>query len=508
MTVLNKEYCLETLGLPAESFEWPERILQSGTGVLLRGLPDFIINKANQQGLFQGRIVVVKSTGGVEPDYANQDNVYTLRQQGIEAGQTVSETAVITAISRVLSAATDWEAVLLCASNPALSVVLSNTTEAGLVYVEEDVLAAPPQSFPAKLTAFLYERFRTLGGTPESGLSIVPTELLIHNGAILRGYVLKHAYANALSPAFIDWLEQCCDFCDSLVDRIVTGAPDAAIRADLWQKWGYKDTLCIDSEPFLLWAIEGSERALSRLSFAAAHTGVVLTNDITPFREQKLRLLNGGHTVSVALAYLMGLETVGDMMSHSLSARFVAEVLRQEILPTVAPLSPAAAAFAEAVIDRFKNPFIQHKLLSITLQQSMKMQARNVATFHRYVEKYEALPPLMTLGWAAFVVFSRPVKLENRQFFGRLSDDKGDRFYPINDDKAIFWLEHWQHAQIDSIGAAQYFLEKIMADTRIFGEKGFDVPDLAAAAAPYVYDILQKGAQAVLENALRLSLQD
>ncbi len=486
MNLLNRNYCVNTLGIAAEQFELPEKVLQFGTGVLLRGLPDFLMDRANKKGIFNGRIVVVKTTGAVEPTFDIQDNCYTLRQRGIVQGVPYAETSVITAISRVLSTVTDWQAVLSCASNLDLEIIISNTTEAGLQYVEEDITKnIAPKSFPAKLTRFLYERFCVFEGATAKGLTIVPTELVVNNGAILKQFVISQAQKNNLPQSFIDWLSTSCDFCDSLVDKIVTGSPSAEEKTKCFKLWHYEDRLCIDAEPFALWAIEGTERAFKRLSFAQVGSEVILASDITPFREQKLRILNGGHTISVAYAHLTGLQTVGEMMNHSETSAFVEKVILSEILPTVTSISENANTFAQAVLDRFRNPYIVHRLLSITLQNSAKMQSRNGATFERYFQQKGQLPPLMTVGFAAYLLFSRADKFENGQFFGKNAVTHA--FYPIQDDKVGLLNEHWVQLKTVNAASVQTFVNQLLMDERIFDKSWIALPNFAQTVSNQLF---------------------
>ena len=208
-------------------FNLPEKVLQFGTGVLLRGLPDYFIDKANRQGVFNGRIVVVKSTStGSASEFDNQDSLYTLCVKGIENGQKVEENIISSAISRVLSANEHWDEILKCAQNPEMKIVISNTTEVGIQLVKESIDANPPESFPAKLLAFLFERYQAFNGSEESGMVIVPTELIVGNGDKLKAILLDLARFNQLNEAFINWLENNNSFCNSLVDRIVPGKPD------------------------------------------------------------------------------------------------------------------------------------------------------------------------------------------------------------------------------------------------------------------------------------------
>src|SRR3954451_15467738 len=260
-----------------QDHEWqlPERVLQFGTGVLLRGLIDYYINKANRQQLFNGRVVVVKSTGGSTDTFAEQDGLYTHCIKGMMDGQLVESTIINSAISRVLSAKEQWEEVLNCATNPQLQIVISNTTEVGITLLETDsIKAAPPQSFPGKLLAFLYARYKAFNGSKESGMVIIPTELLVDNGNKLKEILLQLAQINSLEEAFTNWLTTANDFCSSLVDRIVPGALPEKDKQVLQQTFGYTDELAIMSEPYSLWAIETSNGHTKQLlSFSQADKG-------------------------------------------------------------------------------------------------------------------------------------------------------------------------------------------------------------------------------------------
>src|SRR3954471_3483183 len=308
---------------PDSIFDLPEKVLQFGTGVLLRGLPDYFIDKANRQGVFNGRVVVVKSTDSDSSAFDKQDGLYTLCVRGLDGGKKVEENIINSSISRVLSAKDEWSEILQCAHNPNMQIIISNTTEVGIQLVQDDIHRLPPVSFPGKLLAFLLERYKAFDGSRDSGMVIVPTELIPDNGKKLESIVLELAHLNGLDDTFIQWLENCNYFCSSLVDRIVPGKPDSAIRENLEKNFGYKDELLTMSEVYRLWAIEGGEHIRSVLTFASVDEGVVIAPDINLFRELKLRMLNGTHTLSCGLAYLAGFGTVKQAMDDAGMQTFI-----------------------------------------------------------------------------------------------------------------------------------------------------------------------------------------
>lgn len=266
---LGKITAAKDLELPdAKLFGLPEKVLQFGTGVLLRALPDYFIDKANKAGIFNGRVVVVKSTDSDSSAFDRQDGLYTVCVRGVENEVVVEENIVNASVSRVLSANTEWKKILECAHNHEMKIVISNTTEVGIQLVQDDISSDPPVSFPGKLLAFLLERYKAFKGDPDSGLVIIPTELITDNGAKLESIVLELAHRNNLDYKFIEWLEEHNTFCNSLVDRIVPGKPGREELQKLESQLGYKDELLTMSEVFRLWAIEGGEKVNKRWSSA------------------------------------------------------------------------------------------------------------------------------------------------------------------------------------------------------------------------------------------------
>lgn len=458
----------------------PEKVIQFGTGVLLRGLPDYFINKANQKGIFNGRIVVVKSTsqGGTDA-FADQNNLFSHTIRGIADGQQIDETLINSAVSRTLAASSEWNEILACAANPEISIIISNTTEVGIQLTDDDISATPPVSFPGKLTALLYERFQKLGGTAESGLVIVPTELIVDNGIKLKNIVLEQAKRHGLEDAFFAWLENHNQFCSSLVDRIVPGKPDADTVAELTSREGYDDKLLIVSEVYSLWAIEGDEHVKSVLSFAAADEGVIIKPNIDIYRELKLRLLNGSHTLSSGLAFLKGLDTVREAMENPETADFIENLMLRELAPAIPYDVDVAQArqFGNQVLDRFRNPFIRHMLIDITVQYTAKMKMRNVPTLLQHYKNTAEIPALFAKGFAAFLTFMKPVELENGVYYGR----RNGSLYPIRCDSAAYFDTQWKTA-----GSPHALADLVLADESLWGANLKALPGFAEAVKAHM----------------------
>ena len=439
---------------PKDVFSLPEKVLQFGTGVLLRGLIDDFIDKANRQGIFNGRIVVVKSTntGGTDA-FATQDGLYTQLIKGIDNGTKVDEVIINSSISRVLAASDEWAEILKVAASPELKVIISNTTEVGITLVDDDkVTAAPPKSFPGKLLAVLLKRFETFGGSADSGFVIVPTELVVDNGTKLKDIVKQLAINNNLSEAFISWIDSSNDFCNSLVDRIVPGKPAASELKSAEETLGYSDDLLIMSECYRLWAIETSNaKSKAILSFSKAdEEGVVIVDDINKFRELKLRLLNGTHTFSCGLAIVGGFATVKEAMANTTFSTFITNISNKEMAPAILNKNinlADAQAFAGKVLDRFRNPYIEHLWISISMQYTSKMKLRNVPILQKYFAANQTPPSYMALGFAAYILFMKSTRNADGKYIGNLNG----KDYTITDDYAAVLSDHWNGANAASV---------------------------------------------------------
>ncbi|XZF16292.1 tagaturonate reductase [Chitinophagaceae bacterium MMS25-I14] len=437
----------------ASCYQLPERVLQFGTGVFLRGLPDYIIDQANRKGIFNGRIIVVKSTGsGATDAFARQQGLYTLCIRGVENGREIRENIINASISRVLSARDEWSKILEYAASETLQVIISNTTEVGITLVKNDrITSQPPVSFPGKLLAFLYERYRVFGGTEKSGMVIIPTELVPDNGTLLKNICIELAALNQLEPAFINWLANANDFCNSLVDRIVPGRLPDKEAAGIRQQNGYTDELMIMSEPYALWAIETDrERTREILSFGQANEGVVITNDISKFRKLKLYLLNSAHTLSCGLALLSGFDTVKEAMANPFFEQFISGLICSEIAGSIIGKEikeEEVQRFGKMVLDRFRNPFIEHRWQSISMQYTSKMLMRSVPVLQAHYSRTTKVPERIATGFAAYIIFMHSTINEKGQYAGRIHDKE----YVIHDDYAAMLHDKWKSGNVKQV---------------------------------------------------------
>lgn len=471
----------------------PERVLQFGGGNFLRGFIDVFIDKLNRQKLFNGRIVVVQSTAGGRADSLNaQDGLFTVVTRGVKDGARVDESTLVASVSRGLSASSQWADVLAVARSPALRVVVSNTTEAGIALDAADTLAAP-RSFPARLAAVLYERFRAVGNDATKGLIVLPCELIERNGQTLARLVKEVAAKWDLPPAFARWVESSCTFADTLVDRIVPGFPTddaAAIGARL----GYKDDLLVAAEPYHLFAIQGADKVRGELPFDQVGLNVVFVPDLAPYRERKVRILNGGHTGMALGAFLAGKDTVGQCMDDPAIRKYL-DALMATILPTLSPAGSADAAelkrYAADVFERFANPFVKHQLLAISLNSSAKYKARLLPATRDAIAAGGNTGPL-AFALATLLAFYRGSRIEG----GKLIGERNGTPYSMQDTPAALeaFRDHWTEPTGTADDVAR-LTRRTLADKRIWGE------DLTTLGAPFV-DAVARSLHGILSTGI------
>ena len=386
-----------------------ETVMQFGEGGFLRGFVDYFFHKLAEKGLYDGKIVIVQPLPTGMIDMLNaQDCRYNLFLRGIQDGEVVNERTEITSISRCINPYSDFDAYMALAENPDLRVIVSNTTEAGIEYLgTESMDDRPAKSYPAKLTQFLYKRFQ-LG---LKGFILLPCELIDHNADTLKECIFKYADLWNLGQEFKDWLEKENDFCNTLVDRIVTGYPREE-AAQLEEVIGHPDKMIDTAEIFHLWVIEGHHE--DELPFNKAGYHIVWTDDASPYKKRKVRILNGGHTSMVLGAYLYGLETVGECMKDETVSGFLKHCIFEEIVPTLGN-TETDIQFGKAVLERFSNPYIRHMLLSIALNSVSKFEVRVLPTILEHKEKFGTYPEGLVMSMAALIAFYRTDKANDGQ---------------------------------------------------------------------------------------------
>ena len=474
---------------PLDAF--PERVVQFGEGNFLRSHVDWMLNRMNAQGLFRGRAVVVQPIARGRVDVLNaQDGLYTVLLRGLQGGEVVEQREIITAISRGLDPYRGWEAFLALAAQPDLRFAVSNTTEAGIAYVEEPPPAGrTPASFPAKVTAFLAERFRRLGGTPDSALIFLPCELIDRNGECLRACILQHAAAWGLGAAFARWVTQDHRFCNTLVDRIVPGYPREE-AARLQEELGYEDRLLTAGEIFHTWVIEGDARA--ELPLLEGGIDAVWTTDLQPYRTLKVRILNGAHTMLALPAFLAGLDTVREAVEHEVLGGLLRRAVFEEILPVLAFPEAEKRAYAEGVLERLHNPFIRHALLSIALNSVAKFRVRVLPSLLEHRARFGAPPRALAFSLAALLAFYRGTEVRD----GALQGRRDGQPYAAQDDLPVLaafaeaWGAHGAHGDATRVARA------MLGRRDFWGEDLTALPDLARLVASDLTRILTTGVRA------------
>jgi len=469
----------------------PERVLQFGEGNFLRAFVNYWFDVANEKAGWNGKCVLVQPiAAGLAKQINAQDGLYTLYLRGRQNGEKVDQKRVISSVSRCLNPyeASDYAAMMEVAVSDDLAYIVSNTTEAGIVYdpsCQKD--EQPPSSFPAKLTQVLLRRYEA--GKP--ALVILSCELIDNNGKELKKCVEQYIEQWGLDDGFRAWVDT-CTFCSTLVDRIVPGRiRDTEEVARLESENGYHDELIDVGEVFGVWNIEGPEWLAKQLPFEAAGLNCPVVPDVTPYKKRKVRILNGAHTGFVLGAYLAGFNIVRDCMQDDTVRGFMNKMLYDEVIPTL-PLDKAdLESFAAAVQDRFNNPFVNHELMSISLNSTSKWRARNMPSFLEYIDKTGSLPPCLTASFAFYIAFYRGVRLDEK---GLIGQRKGNE-YTIQDDRAV--LEFYAAHKDDSNAALAH---AVMSNTDFWGQDLTEIAGFEQAVVQTLDQIQQNGTLAVMQS--------
>ena len=474
--------------------ERPIKVLQFGEGNFLRGFVDYMIDIANEEGKFDGDIVLIKPIefGSLER-FGKQDCQYTVSLRGIIDGKAEVKNRIITSVADTADAINEYEKYSEYAKLDTLRFIVSNTTEAGIVYDENDRFDyLPPHTFPGKLTKFLFERFQYFEGAADKGLVMLPVELIDDNGIHLKECVLKQIENWNLGEEFKNWVNESCIFCSTLVDRIITGYPKGEDEK-LWEEWGYKDELIVTGEPFALWVIECPKDISGELPLDQAGLPVIYTDNQKPYKQRKVRILNGAHTSFVLASYLCGNDIVLQSMEDEDIMKYIQSTIYDEVIPTLTLPEKDLKDFAEAVITRFKNPYVKHALLSISLNSVSKWRARCMPSFLGYVEKFGKLPAHLTFSLAALMAFYTGSEIKEGALIGHRNGEE----YKVMDDASV--LEFFA---ANSGKEAKEFASAFLGREDFFGQNLNEVNGLTDAVAGYLSDIRTLGMREAIKKNL------
>jgi tagaturonate reductase len=423
-----------------QELKWKEerpsetKVLQFGEGNFLRAFVDWIIHRMNTSFNFGAGISVIQPIeNGLIPLLNEQNGRYTLFLNGIREGQAISEHETVDCILKGINPYADFQAYMYEAENPELQFIISNTTEAGIFFDPADKPnMSPPHSFPAKLAVFLHHRYLHFKGARNKGLIFLPCELIDRNGDNLKQILLRYAKQWKWNSDFKQWIEEANIFCNTLVDRIVTGYPRERIDS-IWKELGYRDQLVVEGEQFHLWVIECEPEVAEAFPADKAGLNVLFTDDMTPYRTRKVRILNGAHTSMVPVAYLYGLQTVRESIEHDVVGPYVEKLVYEEIIPTLQLPEPELRQFARDVMDRFRNPYIRHLLISISLNSISKFKTRVLPSILTFYQKEKELPVRLVFAMAALIRFYQG-KFDGKEI-------------PLNDEDQVlvFMKNSWNH---------------------------------------------------------------
>lgn len=468
--------------------ERPEKILQFGEGNFLRAFADYIVDIMNEKALLDGSVVICQPIENGLCDLINtQNGIYTLVLRGRENGETVEKTRVIESVSRCIDPYRNFESLLEIARSEDLKIIISNTTEAGIFFCEKDKFDdVPPSSYPAKLTRFLYERFSHFNGSSLSTVYILPVELIDNNGSELLKCVKQYAHMWNLPENFSLWLDK-CSFSNTLVDRIVTGYPKKDIE-EISEKLGYTDNLLDTAEPFFFWAIEDKDSLKDIFPVHKTGLDAVFCDDISAYKMRKVRILNGAHTVSVLGAYLSGFDIVRDMMSDKVFSDFIITTLKEEVIPFIPLPEAEKESFASSVLERFNNPFIDHRLLDISLNSISKFKARCLPSLLDNI-KNGNFPKRLLFGLSCLIEFYNGQYDDKGHFSGK----RNGNTYEIRDNKDVLDFFNGLNNTSDKVDA-------VLSNTDFWGCDLTEIDGTVSFVKDILESIKKHGVKATMEH--------
>ena len=463
----------------------PVKIMQFGEGNFLRAFVDWIIQRLNDDGAINASVVVVQPMPfGRVKELKEQDGLYTLRLEGIDNGETVKNSRVIDVIGDLMNPFEEYDRFIAYGESEDLEVIISNTTEAGIAVDPTDTdLTVCPKSFPGKLLALLKRRYDYFKGDMKKGLAIIPCELIDNNGDELYRCLTELAKINNMDEKFIEWMQKANHFTSTLVDRIVPGYPKNEIE-NIQKETGYIDNNVVKGEIFHLWVLKKEEYVQKVLPADKTGLNVIFADSIKPYKQRKVKILNGSHTAMVPIAYLCGIDTVGEAVGDKVIGKFVHDFVFDEVNPTIDLPQDQMVAFANSVIERYKNPFIRHELMSIALNSTTKFRTRLLPTLEDYIRITGKLPQHLLFAFAALVEFHKGVR--------------GSEKIALNDDPAL--LAHWAELWAGFNGDYGDLAKKALGWEQAWGMDMNGLhPEITATVARYLRAMDTKGMRAAVE---------
>lgn len=472
----------------------PIKVIQFGEGNFLRAFVDYMIDIANENGVFNGDIVIVKPIEfGTLNKFNKQECQYTVQLRGIHEAKAQKINRIITSVADAVDSYLEYDRYNNYAKLDTLRFVVSNTTEAGIVYDKNDKFElCPPMSYPGKLTKFLYTRFKSFDGDMSKGLIMLPVELIDDNGIHLKECVLKQIDNWKLGEEFKNWVNEACVFTSTLVDRIVTGYPKDEIDV-LWEELGYKDELIVTGEPFALWVIEAPQNVGEELPLFKAGLPVIYTDDHHPYKQRKVRILNGAHTSFVLASYLCGNDIVLESMQDKLILEYINKILYDEIIPTLTLPKEDCEEFARAVLTRFNNPYVKHAHLSISLNSVSKWRARCMPSFIGYIDKFGKVPSQLAFSLAALLAFYTGTEIRDNALIGHRFGEE----YEIHDDKSV--LEFF--VRKSSMDTSKY-VKAVLSNVDFWGLDLCTIKNVSDVVTGYLDDIRYLGMKEAIKHLL------
>ncbi|MHA1267392.1 MAG: tagaturonate reductase [Candidatus Helarchaeota archaeon] len=484
-------------------FDLPVKILQFGEGRFIRAFLNYFMEVANHKQIFNGRSIIIQPRKADKAQLINaQDGLFTLCSRGLRNGVQYQKFMIISSIKEAIAAKIDWNTILTIAELPTIQIIASNTTEAGLIYDPTDKMdSSPPTSFPGKLTALLYHRYQFFDGAKDKGLFILPLELIENNGTLLKKLIIQVSQQWNLGKSFLRWLNEANSFYNCIVDRIVTGFPKQEELTHFQSQLNYEDKFFNIAELYHSWIIEGDQKLRTVIPFDQAGLNVQFVSNITNYYLRKVRILNGAHTSMVPIAYLSGKNFVKESIEDPIIGTYIDAILTNEVIPFIDLPHEELLAYKKTIIERFRNPFLEHKLISISLYSCSKMKLRVLPSILAYYKKFHTPPPLLPFAFAAFLAFMNIREKSDTDWIGYRDSEP----FSYQDDPDILetFYKAWRSVNPLELDHLTRLVTKICQNITLWEQDLTQLPEFVSIVAKHLYNIFKTGMLPSLQSLLR-----